>query len=69
MWNISLTKADKRKCRELIHIGLERDGVLGLYLNSLLPSHNAKSGYTIEKREKVIRGLQSHTQTFRSENP
>lgn len=25
MWNISLTKADKRKCRELIHIGLERE--------------------------------------------
>ena len=23
MWNIQLTKADKRKCRELIHIGLE----------------------------------------------
>ena len=25
MWNISLTKADKRKCRELIHVGLERE--------------------------------------------
>lgn len=25
MWNITLTKADKRKCRELIHIGLERE--------------------------------------------
>ena len=25
MWNISLTKADKRRCRELIHIGLERE--------------------------------------------
>ena len=25
MWNIQLTKADKRKCRELIHIGLERE--------------------------------------------
>ena len=25
MWNISLTKADKRKCRELIHAGLERE--------------------------------------------
>lgn len=25
MWNISLKKADKRKCRELIHIGLERE--------------------------------------------
>ena len=25
MWNISLTKADKRKCRELIHFGLERE--------------------------------------------
>jgi hypothetical protein len=25
MWNINLTKADKRCCRELIHIGLERE--------------------------------------------
>ena len=25
MWNITLTKGDKRKCRELIHIGLERE--------------------------------------------
>ena len=25
MWNIQLTKADKRCCRELIHIGLERE--------------------------------------------
>lgn len=25
MWNINLTKADKRYCRELIHIGLERE--------------------------------------------
>ena len=25
MWNIQLTKADKRRCRELIHIGLERE--------------------------------------------
>lgn len=25
MWNINLTKADKRHCRELIHIGLERE--------------------------------------------
>ena len=25
MWIISLTKADKRKCRELIHVGLERE--------------------------------------------
>ena len=25
MWNIQLTKADKRHCRELIHIGLERE--------------------------------------------
>ncbi len=25
MWNISLTKADKCKCRELIHVGLERE--------------------------------------------
>jgi hypothetical protein len=25
MWNISLTKGDKRKCRELIHVGLERE--------------------------------------------
>ena len=25
MWNISLTKADKRKCRELILVGLERE--------------------------------------------
>ena len=25
MWDIKLTKADKRHCRELIHIGLERE--------------------------------------------
>ena len=25
MWNIQLTKADKRHCRELIHTGLERE--------------------------------------------
>jgi hypothetical protein len=25
MWNINLTKADKCYCRELIHIGLERE--------------------------------------------
>ena len=25
MWNIQLTKADKRRCRKLIHIGLERE--------------------------------------------
>lgn len=25
MWNVNLTKADKRYCRELIHIGLERE--------------------------------------------
>ena len=25
MWDITLTKGDKRKCRELIHIGLERE--------------------------------------------
>ena len=25
MWDIELTKADKRKCRELIHVGLERE--------------------------------------------
>jgi len=25
MWNISLTKADKRLCRELMHLGLERE--------------------------------------------
>lgn len=25
MWNINLTKADKRHCRELIHTGLERE--------------------------------------------
>lgn len=25
MWNTNLTKADKRHCRELIHIGLERE--------------------------------------------
>lgn len=25
MFNVNLTKADKRRCRELIHIGLERE--------------------------------------------
>lgn len=25
MWNIGLTKSDKRLCRELIHVGLERE--------------------------------------------
>lgn len=25
MWNIELTKSDKRLCRELIHVGLERE--------------------------------------------
>jgi len=25
MWNISLTKEDKRLCRELMHLGLERE--------------------------------------------
>ena len=25
MWNITLSKADKRHCRELIHVGLERE--------------------------------------------
>lgn len=25
MWNIKLTKTDKRLCRELIHVGLERE--------------------------------------------
>lgn len=25
MWNINLTKADKRHCRKLIHVGLERE--------------------------------------------